>query len=306
MFGSSFYKTDLQNKLLLDTLEKSKKEFLYINPLDYNSISSIEVINNKGSIQTYFKEKEIRITSVFLSRKWRTDCVIDIPLKCRYPNIFRQKVQSFLEELRFVLCDVKWFPGKFEDVEKSDSKLFFLKMASRCGLKIPSRTVNSFFNSTELKYRKVLGYSFSISFGKKEKEEVAVTLLNSYEKKHRNNFFAWQWQDYVKVKSIIRCVVIKNRVWSYLSDSKSIRLKSLREVNMDRDMIVWKKIVLPNMLEKRLVNFVRKMGLTFACPEFILNNKQEYIFVDLNPCGDWYGFYDKDNQEIAREIVKKL
>jgi hypothetical protein len=71
--------------------------------------------------------------------------------------------------------------------------------------------------------------------------------------------------------------------------------------------ISWEKIKLPEIIIVRILSLIQELNLEYACPEFLLSEDGEYYFIDLNPCGDWFGFgTQKDNKAIAEAIATKL
>ena len=46
-----------------------------------------------------------------------------------------------------------------------------------------------------------------------------------------------------------------------------------------------------------------KLKISVASPEFILRDDGGLIFIDMNPCGDWLGFF---SDEVVDEILSVL
>jgi hypothetical protein len=64
---------------------------------------------------------------------------------------------------------------------------------------------------------------------------------------------------------------------------------------------------LPVSVAKKLANLREILGVQFCCPEFLFNKKGELTLIDINPCGDWYGFFPEErSREIASAIANVL
>ena len=305
VFASSLCTNDPQIELLRRVLSASGKRFLFVNPLNPKDLSEIQLYSTGGQIRLYFDGRRIVPTTFFHCRLWRTDCIIDIPDNVNYPTFFRQKADSFLEEIEFCFRGVKSFPGKYGDMRLGESKCAVYQMAHNCGLKIPEITVNSFSKPKNLSYKKVLGFPFSISLNREKAEEVAVTLLNGTEP----NLFGlpWQWQSEIQPQKHIRCVVVGKKIWTSSLDEARLKGRSLREAQDDGDIFVWDEDKLPREIEAKLLELLEKLGLEYATPEFLVTKNGDHIFIDLNPCGDWYGFMsESESKKIAEEIVSRL
>jgi len=309
LFASSLQDFDPQITLLKKELANQGKPFVSINPLQPRELKDWSLENNGGVISVMFRDSGVEIDTVYLSRLWRTDCVIDLPVGCLYPTFFRYKIESFLLEMSFALQATNWFPGSLSNIQAAEAKCFLYKEASRCGLSVPEVTINSFGEpkGENQWYRKVLGFPFGITLNQEIGQEVAITLLNNRGPYEDTCFeFPWQWQIYVKPKFHIRCVAVGDKVWCCRTEEEPFGGRSLREVQSDMD-VEWTPFKLPEDLVSKLTNLLSRLGLSIACPEFLVDGAGDYVFIDLNPCGDWYGFFDTDtSDEIVRNIVSKL
>lgn len=314
IFASSLYKFDPQIDLIKKILDEKGKEYLIINPLNYKELIELELKNVNGKICLCFQNSELKTNSIYFSRKLRTDCILDIPKKFRYTNLFRQKVFSFLMDIIFFLErneKIKHFPSKYHNLEYADSKINILKHAAIVGLIIPQVTINSLsLQNKDIAtiYRKSLGDPFSITFDSKQKEETSVTLFNRIIKTGLNQYnFPWQWQSYINTISLIRCVVVGEKIWSFKLKGKFLSNNNLREIEFNENNIYWKKIILPKKTTSAIQKTASRLKLKFCCPEFIEDKNGNYTFTDMNPYGDWFGFgNEKDNNEICEEIISKL
>lgn len=311
VFSSSMSGSDLQNDILVDQLKRGGQNYVFINPLIIDDIARLEVYEKKTGVVLVVDGKEVVPNVIYTARRIREDCLINLPGGCLYPTLLRQKIGSFLNELFQSFPSVRWLPGSPQDVERSDSKIFTLNTARHYGLTVPESTINSFRNRGNLlSYRKVLGFPFSITLNQNEREEVAVTLMNGRVNQYEDqglNGLPWQWQSLVKSTHQIRCTVIGSRIHVYKADSRQFGELSFREAQADNVKIVWEKSTLPSDILEHLMLMVRSLGLSICCPEFLIDENGQYVFIDLNPCGDWFGFLDdEENNLVVQEIVEML
>lgn len=306
IFASSLYENDPQIDLLITTLKSESLEFVLINPLDYESIKNIKISIYNGVVNFYYKDKIVDINTVYIARQIRSDCIIKFPILCDCTTLYRQKVEYFISETYALLSDKKWFPGNNIAIKNGDLKINLYKIAFEVGLSPPHSTINSFDCPNVNLYRKVLGYPFSISYSIEEQEEIAVTLFNKKENFQDGYGLPWQWQSYIEPLTHLRCVCVGDKIWCFYAEENQLNKKSLREAQEDTD-IIWQNYILPKKHKTSLKSLMARLNLSFACPEFIIDTNGKYQFIDLNPCGDWYGFgTDEENVEIAHEIVANL
>lgn len=308
VLASSLYEQDAQNILLLDILGASGKGYLFLNPLSLEDSSKMELVGDREGVHLLCGGSEIVADTIYMARNLRLDCILEIPRELAFTTLFRQKTDIFWEDICNAFAHKRWLPGTLSDIRRAESKVSLLQMAAMCGLNVPSVTKNSFKDlSLELGYRKVLGYPFSITYDRQEREEVAVTLQNRLSEDVSQEYIPWQWQSYLNAKSQVRCVVVGQKIHSYRLGSEQLRGKSLREATEDGEDLLWEICELPNDISNKLLLLMSSLRLNMCCPEFLVDGNGSYIFIDLNPCGDWFGFIDeKENQTVAQEIVDLL
>lgn len=309
LLASSLYDDDPQ----ITTLEKSLKsrggKYYRLNPLNPQEWRNMRLELSEGQRpKLLVGDTDITPSHIMLSRNLRVDCIIDVPTECNYPTLYRSKIQSFINDILICFRDSTWFPGTRCNVDVGECKPYVYDIAYQLGLKIPSVSVNAFEQENKQlpEYRKILGPPFTITYDSSQGKEVAVTLINN-----RNNCtgvggIPWQWQYKINPQLHIRCAISREKVWSFSVPESILAGRSLREAQ-ETDGISWKSHTLPRNVVKATQNLLRHLGLKFACPEFLVDKSGKYVFIDLNPCGDWYGFGDEEiSISIADHIVSML
>ncbi|MBI2482313.1 MAG: hypothetical protein HYV76_02015 [Candidatus Vogelbacteria bacterium] len=293
-----------------DVLVESGKSYLLLNPLDYDEITQFELSSDCNGIHLRYNGLELKPSTIFLSRLWRTDCLVKLPKGCQYPGLLRQKIEVFLRDIIFCFRQVKCFPGTYENILLGETKPIIYQLASSCGLQIPSKTVNSFRDraKSDTPYRKVLGHPFSVSLNVDAGQETALTLLTGKSLDDIDLMsLPWQWQSEIESIKQFRVILVDNREWVYSIETEELGGKGLREVQMSTSELNWQRDTLPQKVVKGLKTLLIKTGLSYCSADFLLDQNSKFTLVDLNPCGDWFGFGDKkDSKEMAQIIVSKL
>ena len=305
VISSSLYANDPQNDLLSDCLVENSIEHVFINPLRLQDLKRLELEQDSTGLRLLFDGWDINPEMVYLARNLREDCFLEVPTECEYPTLFRQKVGFFFEDIFQILNAKDWFPADPTTIRRIESKPVLLEIARSFGLRVPRITKNSFQKQGNL-YRKSLGFPFTLSYDKEEKGEIAVTLENTLSESDTEGL-PWQWQEQLESAGQIRCVVIGDKIHSYFVDSAQLQGKDLRSAQDDGISLKWVRQKLPEYVVTSLLSMLRHFGIKMCCPEFILTHDGELVFIDLNPCGDWYGFIDEDeNHSVCNEIVQTL
>jgi len=66
------------------------------------------------------------------------------------------------------------------------------------------------------------------------------------------------------------------------------------------------KIIIPKKIEKQCISLVKKLGLNFGAIDFVLDENNEFIFLEINPNGQWAWIETQLNYPISETITNLL
>lgn len=300
---------NVQSNIISENLGKLGYENFII---DFHKISenNLSLTESESGLRMYVHDREISPKIIYVVNNIRTDTVINIPNEVIYPNAYRVSLNQLFLDIRFGFEDSKWFPGNYERIKSGDSKPFLFSLARKCGLHVPKITIDSPFKPNIVGIcKKPLGFPFKLSFSKNSSKEVGVTGIVEFdENKMAYDGYAWQWQSLVTVRSQIRCFFVDGKVWSVVWKREKEEPCDFRYINqIKRGGVLWEEYHLPEEIIGKLSILMKKLGLNIAAPEFLTDQYGEHVLIDLNPCGDWYGFFPENiNKEITNAITNTL
>ncbi len=289
----------------------AKKRNIGIVPICTNTVSfgSIALHQKRNRISLYSGKKLIVPAGLWFATYPREDTLYSGKMsKYPYPGEYRSTVFQFVNDLRYAFSSIPHMPGVFDSILKADSKLYVFKEAFKIGLRIPSETFNSNLETKRImlgnraQYRKKLGFPSVVSFSCLSKKEEMITTTNSATVKD-SSFLLWQWQTLVESIAHVRGFVVEDKSWfvSWKRESNLSLTIDLREGVEERE---WIPFTMPESVSNKLTKLCKKLGIRFCCPEFLLNKKGELTLIDINPCGDWRGFFsDNTSNKIASAIA---
>lgn len=312
LISSKIAGVDIVADIISSSLQKLNLSCVVLNPHDLMT-SECSLIQKGSRTELVVKGKTISPIVIYMANQWRCDSIIRIPSTVDYPAAFRSRIQQFMQDIRFAFENVIWIPGKYESIERADSKPALMKFASDSGLTIPTSTINSFVAPTDSDlYRKNLGFPFIVSLNKKKGSEVGVTTTNTLHDsaKYEIDGEVWQWQSAIESIGQIRSFIVGETIWSviYRKVDGDNEICDFRQVNqVEKKQIIWEPFELPQQISVCLLSLIKHLGLTVSAPEFLITKTGELIFIDMNPCGDWYGFFNEEtNCEIVSALVKHI
>lgn len=261
------------------------------------------------NVSIFAKGKEFMPKVIWYATHPRTDALFC--KRFRFPGEHRTAMSQFIMDLHYAYYStVLWFPGDIHLVGQADSKPVLFKEARLCGLFTPSVTMNATLQTkqkvlSQRMYKKKLGFPCVVTFDQKRRLEVATTTENSLGVKNAGRE-VWQWQTPVESCAHVRCCVVGKEIWAVVWRRKSTigKLYDYRSREREEE---WRPYVLPTRTVKSLMRLKRKLKLEIACPEFLVSEDGEHIFIDMNPCGDWHGFFEEPTRsKIANAIARLL
>lgn len=231
-----------------------------------------------------------------------------------------------IENRQFVLTESKTFlDGVWKTLDcfwvsnpdviaKAENKLFQLKTATQIGFTIwPTIVSNSpkaiesfFFTQKENIIYKPLRY------GKlQRKDHVGLIFSNQITSAMNPGFSAVNvapslFQKYIPKKVEIRVTIVGNLVFAveiHSQDNENTRV-DWRRINSDK--LFHKIHFLPPIIESLCRDLVTTLGLKFGAIDLILTPDGEYVFLEINPNGQWAWIQQLCPEILIREAMIDL
>lgn len=214
----------------------------------------------------------------------------DASLEKRFAeNESRRAFLSFVSVL-----DCKWVNRKENIVRVSSNKLYQQQIAQRCGLKTPQtiisndpESVMTFSSEKNGLLLKTLGYMkldaagndflYSERFSHEE-------LLSSPDAIRACPVFA---QQYVEKRYEYRVMIVGSQILTCRIDSQASPMTMTDWRHYDFDNVEHIRAELPIEVQRRLLHFMRETELNYGAIDLIETPAGEYVFLEVNPCGQW-------------------
>lgn len=314
MFSSTLQGENKQANFVSTELKRRNADFILVDVHDLATKNDIVLSYEKQGVFLKKDGKNFSPDKIYVSNIWREDAIIRLPDTVDTPQLVRSKIHQFLEDIRFSFEDATWLPGKIEAIERCDSKHRLFIEAEKLGFLVPEFTYNAQNPFCETKfpvYKKSLGYPFGLTYSKSAREEVFIAttniLVNQYEDHEIDDCLFWQWQQPIFSEAQIRCQIVKDKMWAVVWKKKSFSTEDLRYQNdIEKSDIKWEPYDLPSQLKDSLFNLINKLGVSVASPEFLIGKGNQLFLIDLNPCGDWFGFFDEKTKIEIRDAIIEL
>jgi len=211
--------------------------------------------------------------------------------------------------------DCLWLPGTFAAQQAAGQKVSQLALAARLGFRIP-RTVTTSDPQAVLEFYELCGgriiakgaVPMELPGRDGEKREPFTRPV------HRRDLIALRslrhapviFQEYVPKRAELRVTVVGERVFAAEIDSQaSVRTRHDWR-HYDDQRVRYSVHALPPDVETLCVAVTRALGLCYGAIDLILTPEGEYVFLEINPNGQWAWVEELTKMPIADAIADLL
>jgi glutathione synthase/RimK-type ligase-like ATP-grasp enzyme len=229
---------------------------------------------------------------------------------------YRQFINGQFRAMRTAIWSVfqnkKWIDD-FWKVQNAEDKIYQLKLASEIGFHVPDTLITS--DPIRVK-----------NFYEQHKQNIVVKLLSSGPMIDKVLFTKriekadLRMLDSLKMSPSIfqECIqkafelritvagdkIFTTKIFSQEDEQTSVDWRTKPKLN-DFE-VKMEPFTLPTNVESSIKSFMRNIGLRFGCIDMIVTPKNEYVFLEINPNGQWYFVQLRTGAEIAKAIADLL
>jgi hypothetical protein len=199
----------------------------------------------------------------------------------------------------YALMTDRWMPARPQDAKRIDYKALHLAMAARLGFAVPDTVVTNDPAELVPAWHRASGRLICKTPEKLPFEldgEARHMYTTRVERRHlagrhRMAHAPVILQPNVPKERELRVTVVGDRVFAAEIDSQSSRLTSLDWRHYEDQSVAYRPHDLPPSVERRCVELVRALGLSFGAIDLIRTPAGDYVFLELNVNGQW-GFVE--------------
>jgi len=299
------HKEDYTADFVVDKLNKKKIDYFRFNTEDSfeKDLTEISFEKKKNVVEINNRKK---FNSVWFRR---VKLPISKNLDEDFINYYAKESEIYFKNLWTVL-NARWLSNPF-NVYLAEHKLLQLKCAQKIGFNIPKTLVTTNFTSIKKFFNKnnnniiikpIYSGNFYSSIGK---QTVFTSKVDQEDISKLENSIKCPsiFQENISKYLEIRVTVINNKVYSSSVDSKNT---PNAQIDWRKGEVKFKRYKLPSKVEDLCIKLVNKFKLKFGAIDLILKENGEYIFLEINPNGQWAWIEMETGLPISNEIIKFL
>lgn len=298
------HKDDFTTDYIVNKLNERKVKYLRFNTDDieqkHRLTFEISDSNIKASIDGYesFNSAWFRRTK---SPLIGLESIIE-------QEVFRNDYSAFLKSFWKIIGVKKWLSNP-EKISIAENKLAQLKMATEIGLNVPNtqisnkiESVNEFINHNKKNVIVKPFFSGRLSDGHEQKL-IFTNELNLDDINEDYFLFPIFFQNNLEKDFELRITVVGDKVFPAKVNSQSTMST---KIDWRRDRLKFEKAYLPPEIESHCVKLIKLFDLKFGAIDMVKTQSGEYIFLEMNPNGQWVWIEAGTGLKISDEIIKFL
>ena len=310
-------KEDVTTDFIVNRLNKTGALYFRLNTEDLISKIGVNFDVEKKEYIFVNPEKKIDIDlsivrSVYYRRPKLPQIILHSLSKSENEFVVRE-IAYLIEGLYTILKDRFWISPVYS-IRKAENKIYQLLLAQEIGFEIPISLITTFQNKAELFLKRFNGECITkpIRSGKIDDQENPKVVFTSL---MTNSDIAMlegvkncptYLQNKIKKEADIRVTVVGKKIFSTKIYSQEYKETTIDWRKGENIKIKHEKIKLPRDIEDKCVKLVDRLGLNFGAIDFILDNDKRYIFLEINPNGQWGWIEKRLGYDISGEIVRLL
>ncbi|MEH2198825.1 MvdC family ATP-grasp ribosomal peptide maturase [Nostoc sp.] len=253
-----------------------------------------------------------QVQAVWMRRIWEPKLSEELAPKFREACI--RESQATLDGFWDSLKDARWVDD-LERINTAHNKLRQLRVASEVGFTIPQTLVTNKAESAREFFQQVNGKMVSkllTSLSRSMEANSSFFLYTSTVKEEdlqdaeSLRYCPMVFQEEIPKQSELRVVYVNGHVFVGALEASVYAAAKVDWRKPGVDVGAWQHHQLPDEVVRRLQAFMGRFGLLFGALDFIVTPSGEYVFLEVNPIGEW-GMLEKDlDLPIANAIADTL
>lgn len=218
-----------------------------------------------------------------------------------YHNMISRDIISYINGL------VDAFEGRVLSkpniLKRTENKVYQVKIAKLVGFKFPSSSLGtSVYDINELINNKSIIKPLTtgkiVSGNKCKTIQTALIDTKITEDISLTPLYV---QEYINKSYEVRVTIINNYTFS-------VKIQSFNKVDwrINQEKNMYSLISIPKDIERKCIKMLKIMDLSFGAFDFIVDKDNNYIFLEVNPNGQWLWLQEKLGINISEKIMNYL
>ncbi|WP_437392726.1 MvdC/MvdD family ATP grasp protein [Olivibacter jilunii] len=249
-----------------------------------------------------------QITAVWYRKLW--DLTVPDDLDLTYRSVFVKEYRTYLQLFFDSLKDLYWINDMQVDHAVGGNKIYQLKIANRVGLRVPKTIISNEAATIRAFYKSCVNGTIMKLHGALEKSMHAKSFLPTIKLADEDlknleelSYCPMIFQEYIDKLYELRIIYVDGEFFTGKIQHKEMQT----DWRITRGSSPsWERYPLPNEIKHKLRRMMQRLNLGFGAIDMIRNREGAYIFLEINPQGEWGMLQKELNYKIGETLAEKL
>lgn len=213
-----------------------------------------------------------------------------------------------LEGVYRLLSKKHWFNNVFA-IRNAENKIYQLLLAKEVGLTIPSTLISNYHDSVErfVRYGKhiIKPVHNARIMDEKHPQIVYTSEITQAIKKEEAEFNINYLQNKIEKSCDVRATFVGEKCFAVAIDSQQLEDTCI-DWRRGEHILQHTPIELPHDIQAKCLRLMQRLNLDYGAFDFVLDKQGNYVFLEINPNGQWAWIEHLAGLPISKEIVKCL
>lgn len=259
---------------------------------NYNAEYGFNIKNN------YFNICEKEIDSIYYRKPL-------LPDLSEYDDMYHTMISRDI--VAYINGFVDAFDGKVLSkpsvLKKSENKVYQMKIAKKVGFKIPESSIGTELNIINrlIEHKSIIKPLTTGKIVCNGRCEIIQTSLIDKKIDEDISFTPLYIQKYIDKSYELRVTIVENNIFS-------VKIEAFDKIDwrISQEKNKYSVVDIPETIKKKCFNMLKIMNLNFGAFDFIVNKNNEYIFLEVNPNGQWLWLEEELGIMISQKILNYL
>lgn len=220
------------------------------------------------------------------------------------------EMRQTLEGLYKILSNAYWI-SDIDAIRRAENKIYQQLLAKEIGFSIPDGIITNHPDSflSFLKGRKegcIIKPIYSGQIGWPEMQDVVFTSkLESEPQSQQIELCPSYIQERIDKQYDVRVTVVGAEIFAVRIDSQSNQ-ETMIDWRVGENILPHQAVKLPDTIQAQCRELLRRLNLQFGAIDFVETTEGEYIFLEINPNGQWAWIETQTGLPISDTIAKQL
>ncbi len=212
----------------------------------------------------------------------------------------------------YKILDKSYWISPLYSIRQTENKIYQLNIAREIGFRIPNTIISNKASSAIKFFHANMGGCIikPIKCGLVEEAEKSKVIFANELKTIEGKDLQVELcpillQEKIEKKGDIRVTLVGDTVFSAFIDSQSTQETEI-DWRKGTTILEHRKIDLPPNITEMCIQLLKRLNLRFGAIDFVLDSNSDYIFLEINPNGQWAWIEHRLGYDISGAIVNLL